>query len=147
MVHVITLRRELVLTSTAVHTGNANISFDTKNVIYVITCLGCKFYIGGTGNNLRARARVHKQNINKPVHKQINLSEHIDDGRHKHFHFFQCYKLTAGDNICRWNKEFKRFIRILKRGLKCIAIWFVIIILFRFSRTFYPIENVFTMTS
>ena len=42
-------------------------SCDKKNVIYVITCPGCKeFYIGETENTLRARVRVHKQHINTP---------------------------------------------------------------------------------
>ena len=67
-------------------TVNANMSCDTKNVIFAITCPGCnEFYIGETGNTLRARVRVHKQhfntpdyrqNFNTPDYRQLGLSEH-----------------------------------------------------------------------
>ena len=40
-------------------------SCETKNLIYVITCHGCnEFYIGETSTTLRARIRVHKQQMN-----------------------------------------------------------------------------------
>lgn len=102
-------------------TVNANMSCDTKNVICVITCPGCKeFYIGETGNTLRARVRVHKQHINTPEYRQIALSEHLDVCGHKQFHIFPFYKLTGGDNICRREKE-KHFIRTLKPKLNNVV--------------------------
>ena len=54
-------------------------SCETKNLIYVITCHGCnEFYIGETSTTLRARIRVHKQQMNHAEYRQIKLSEHWD---------------------------------------------------------------------
>jgi len=52
----------------------------SKNLIYVITCNGCKeHYIGQTGDHLHSRMRVHKKQIKDPSTRQINVSQHIDE--------------------------------------------------------------------
>ena len=58
---------------------NANMTCESKDVIYVITCAGCnEYYIWETSNTLHARVRVHKQHINLPEYRQINLSAHLE---------------------------------------------------------------------
>ena len=82
---------------------------------------GCKeFYIGETGNTLRARIHVHEQHINTPEYRQIALCEHLDVCGHKQFHIFPFDKLIGGDNICRREKE-KHFIRTSKPKLNNVV--------------------------
>ena len=58
---------------------NTNMSCDTRDVIYVITCPWCnEYYIGETSNTLRSRVRVHRQQINTPEYRQIQLSAHLE---------------------------------------------------------------------
>lgn len=96
---------------------NANMSCDTKNVLYVITCPGCQeYYIGETSNPLRARIRVHKQQINTPAYRQIRLSEHLDVCGEKQFHVFPFYKCLGNSDIMRFEKE-KHFINVFKPKL------------------------------
>jgi Tfp pilus assembly protein PilV len=71
-------------------------SCDTRDVIYVITCPGCnEYHIGETSNTLRSRARVHKQQINTPAYRQIQLSAHIETCGNKQFTIFSFYKLET----------------------------------------------------
>ena len=50
----------------------------SKNLVYCITCAGCnKYYIGQTGDCLRNRVTVHRQQINHPELRQIDLSGHL----------------------------------------------------------------------
>ena len=52
----------------------------TKNMIYCIKCNGCKKdYIGQTGDQLKNRTTVHRQQINNHETRQISLSEHLDN--------------------------------------------------------------------
>ena len=56
---------------------NANMTCESKDVIYVMTCAGYnEYYIWETSNTLRTR--VHKQHINLPEYRQINLSAHLE---------------------------------------------------------------------
>ena len=51
----------------------------SKHLIYAIVCRGCnEVYIGSTGNELRRRMTVHRQQTRVPETRQIQLSEHID---------------------------------------------------------------------
>ena len=93
---------------------NANMTCESKDVIYVITCAGCnEYYIGETSNTLRARVRVHKQHINSPEYRQINLSAHLETCGKKQFSIFPFYKLRNASAIQRREKE-KHFICTLK---------------------------------
>lgn len=101
-------------------TVNADMSCETKNLIYVITCPGCnEFYIGETSTTLRARIRVHKQHINNPQYRQIKLSEHLDICGKRQFTVFPFYKMS-GNQIQRREKE-KHFITTLKPKLNSIV--------------------------
>ena len=56
----------------------SNMSCISKNLIYCIICNGCsKEYIGQTGDCLRNRVTVHRQQINHEELRQIDLSGHI----------------------------------------------------------------------
>ncbi|XP_061175938.1 uncharacterized protein LOC133184880 [Saccostrea echinata] len=102
-------------------TVNANMSCDTKNVIYVITCPGChQYYIGETSNPLRARVRVHRQHINSPEYRQIPLSEHLDRCGNKQFTIFPFYKLSNESDIQGREKE-KHFIHVFKPKLNNLS--------------------------
>ena len=95
-------------------------SCDTKDVIYVITCPGCnEYYIGETGNTLRARVRVHKQHINRPEYRQLQLSAHLETCGNKQFTIFPFYKLKCAGAIQRREKE-KHFIHTLKPKLNSL---------------------------
>ena len=55
----------------------SNMNCNAKNVIYLIRCSGCnKEYIGQT-SNLRARVRIHKQQILNPNLRTLYVSKHI----------------------------------------------------------------------
>ena len=89
-------------------------SCETKNHIYVITCHGCnEYYIGETSTTLRARIRVHKQQINHAEYRQNKLSEHLDICGKKQFSVFPFYKILIESNFIRKEKE-KYFIKIFK---------------------------------
>ena len=97
---------------------NSNMSCNSKNFIYVITCAGFnKFYIRETGTSLRARIPVHKQHINVPEYRKIKLSEHIDVCGHGQFPF---YKLLS-DNAIEWRGKEKYFIQLLKPSIKSLS--------------------------
>ncbi len=50
----------------------------SKNVLYLITCLGCcEQYVGMTNDTLAARMRVHRQHINTPKYRKLGVSRHI----------------------------------------------------------------------
>ena len=67
-------------------------SCTSNNLIYVITCVGCgKNYIGETGDVLRNRVTVHKQQIRDP-------RKHIDEcatGLAPQFTIFPFYKILS----------------------------------------------------
>jgi hypothetical protein len=82
----------------------------SENLIYVITCSGCgDHYIGQTGNGLRQRITVHKQQIRFPEYRQIPLSEHIETcagNRQPNFRVFPLYLCSDNfSNLQRINKE------------------------------------------
>lgn len=101
-------------------TINNNMSCQTRNLIYVITCSGCgELYIGETGNTLRERIRIHKQHINSPEYRKIKLSEHLDVCGKKSFTVFPFYKMCECNTSERREKE-KHFIRIYKPKLNSL---------------------------
>ena len=50
----------------------------SKNVLYIITCQGCKEqYVGMTNTRLCDRMRVHRQHINDPNYRHLKVSHHL----------------------------------------------------------------------
>ena len=46
----------------------------SQNLVYCMKCNGCgKDYIGQTGDQLKTRMTVHRQQINNPETRQIKL--------------------------------------------------------------------------
>ena len=55
-------------------------SCDAKNLIYVFQCSGCQEeYIGETGDTLRHRLTVHRQQIGDARLRMLYVSGHIKD--------------------------------------------------------------------
>ena len=51
---------------------------NTMNLLYVLICNGCNSqYIGGTGNELKTRMTVHRQQIRDPKLRNLKVSKHI----------------------------------------------------------------------
>ena len=90
-----------------------SMSCTSNNLIYVITCAGCgKNYIGETGDVLRNRVTVHKQQIRDPSTRMLGVSKHIDEcavGLTPQFSIFPFYKILSSSENMRKNKE-KLFI-------------------------------------
>ena len=92
----------------------------SRNLLYIIQCGKCKeLYIGETGCTLQARIRVHKQHINVPEYRQIQLSEHLDECGQKVFSVFPFFKLYTDDALTRKEKE-RHFINLFKPSLNSI---------------------------
>nr|XP_022299146.1 uncharacterized protein LOC111107980 [Crassostrea virginica] len=59
-------------------TIKTSMSCTSSNLIYVIICAGCgENYIGQTGDTLRHRMTVHRQQIREPKYQCTLVSEHI----------------------------------------------------------------------
>ena len=95
-------------------------SCDVQNVVYVMTCAGCnKEYIGETGDYLRKRMNVHRQQIRDPNTRMLYVSEHIDmcaASKHPVFRVFPLLKINSDNSTLRKEKE-KFLIRIFKPAL------------------------------
>ena len=100
-----------------------NMTCASQNLIYVIKCNGCgEEYIGQTGDTLRARVRVHKQQIRDPSCRCIPLSGHIDScggNQTPNFSIFPFYKILSDSDEKRKIKE-NFFIKLFQPKLNCI---------------------------
>ena len=86
----------------------ANMDCTTKNLIYVLTCQGCKQYYIGHTNDLRARVRVHKQQIKDTSIMGMKVSTHIAQcarNLDRKFEIFPFYKMNTDDKKQRESKE------------------------------------------
>ena len=96
----------------------------TKNLIYCITCQGCKRqYIGETGDILRNRVRVHRQQIRQKEYRQLKLSEHLEQcagSIEPCFLITPFYKMNVEDKMKRCLKE-EFFINKFKPELNAIT--------------------------
>ena len=81
----------------------------STNLVYVITCAGRgQNYIGETGDVLRNRVTVHKQQISDPDTRMLGVSVHIDEcaaGLTPQFTIFPFYKILSSTESMRKNKE------------------------------------------
>ena len=98
----------------------------SKNLIYCIQCEGCeKNYIGQTGDQLRNRMTIHRQQISHPELRQIGLSQHIDrcpGERHPNFKGIPFYKVGKDCEETRKTME-KYFIKKFKPELNEIPLY------------------------
>ena len=81
----------------------------STNLIYVRTSAGCGHnYIGETGDVLRNRVTVHKQQIRDPHTRMLGVSKHIDEcaaALTPQFTIFPFYKILSPSEVMRKNKE------------------------------------------
>lgn len=95
----------------------------SKNLLYCIICRGCnKEYIGQTGDCLRNRVTVHRQQINHPELRQIELSGHLADcakNQTTQFDIIPFYKIREDNESLRKTME-HYFIKKFKPELNKI---------------------------
>ena len=88
-----------------------NMDCSSKNLLYVIKCSGCgKDYIGETGNELRKRMTVHRQQIRDPTINMIPLSAHLRicaKDKENNFTLFPFYKFADNTTETQLNKNVK----------------------------------------
>ena len=86
----------------------AKMDCDAEDIIYLLNCGGChKQYIGETGE-LRARVRIHKQQIRDPNLQTLYVSHHIAHctvGKKKLFEIILFYFVNHGDRLYREEVE------------------------------------------
>lgn len=109
---------KLELTNGSTITPNRDLSCDSENLIYCVLCKGCnKCYIGQTGNSLRQRFTVHRQQIRDPNTRMIDLSEHLEIcANSTNYSIFPFYKVAKPIKSLRLAKE-AHFIGLFKPGL------------------------------
>lgn len=87
----------------------SHMSCNVRNLIYVIQCGGCQEeYIGETGDTLRHRLTVHRQQIRNPNVRMLYVSEHISICSRQpgiKFKVFPLYKMRTDSIIARKLKE------------------------------------------
>ena len=94
-----------------------NFTCTTKNVIYVLICENCgEEYIGETGNQLKTRITVHRQQIRDENVRHLYVSKHIYQCGKGKFKIFPFYKIKQDDEMERKMKE-KLFINKFKPQL------------------------------
>lgn len=96
---------------------NKNMSCKSKNIIYVLTCSGCKkLYVGETKIELRRRITLHRQHINHPQYSMLPVSQHIRNCSPNNFSVIPIFQLPkCSDDIRR--KQESYFITQLKPQL------------------------------
>ena len=81
----------------------------TSSVIYGLQCSNCKeFYTGQTGGPLQRRITVHRQHINHPRYRILQVSHHIATcaaGFNPQFRVFPFYKAINLTDQERETKE------------------------------------------
>ena len=95
-------------------------SCDAKNIIYVIKCKGCdEEYMGETGDTLRHRLTVHRQQIRDARVRILYVSNHIANCARFQpvkFSILPLYKMQTDCVSARKMKE-KHFISLFKPKL------------------------------
>lgn len=104
---------------------NRNMNCQSRNVIYIIRCKGCNdIYVGQTGDLLRNRLTVHRQQINNTLYMILNVSHHISSCSRNPMKLFEAapiYQMhPMSSRIDRERKE-KCFISMLKPVLNSVT--------------------------
>ena len=95
-------------------------SCEVRNLIYVIRCGGCQEeYIGETGDTLRHRLTVHRQQIRDASTRMLYVSGHIANyakNQSIKFQILPLYKMQNDNMTSRKMKE-NYFINLFKPKL------------------------------
>ena len=113
---------ELVLKTGVIVRPNARFECTTRNILYLIVCLGClEYYLGQTGDETRNRFTVHRQHMKLEYNDApVKADPHIricGKGKYLVFPFFKPKESTE---VYRMQQE-KRWIRILKPKLNSLV--------------------------
>lgn len=102
----------------------SSITCESSNLIYVITCAGCgENYIGQTGDTLRHRMTVHRQQLRETKYQCTAVSGHLRNCAKNIFPnltvcpIYKFYKITTEKE--RETKE-KHFISLYKPKLNAL---------------------------
>ena len=118
--HLIT-ENEFTLQRRKTFKAKYSMSCEVKNLIYVTRCNGChEEYIGETGDTLRHRVTVHKQQIRDVSTRMLYVSGHIDHWtRNKpiKFKIWPLYKMQS-DNAAQRKNEGTLFHKFIQAKIK-----------------------------
>ena len=95
----------------------------SRNVLYIITCNGCKEqYVGMTTCTLAMRFNTHRLHIRKKEHRQLGVSQHLDECNSKtpEFTVAAFYKFS-GDKVQGLAKE-QQFIKMFQPSLNKLTL-------------------------
>ncbi len=100
---------------------NARFDCMSRNLNYILTCGGCKEnYIGQTGDTLRNRMAVHRQQSKDGcLFIPVKADKHFNTCANGSFTVFPFYKPRHNTNIYREVYE-KRWINIVKPKLNAL---------------------------
>ena len=113
----INIGTQLTLSNGKIIRPNSDFNCGSENLIYCVVCDNCnETYIGQTGNSLRERFRVHRQQIRDPTVRQIDLSEHLDICSRGKYKVFPFYKMNEQNEYKRLARE-THFIKIFEPKL------------------------------
>ena len=97
-----------------------NMNCNSKDLIYVLQCRGCHaLYVGQTGDTLRSRTRVHRQQVKDRDYRVLFVSKHISSCSQSDppFSIIPILKLPPNcDRAYRENKE-KWCISVIRPSL------------------------------
>ena len=93
----------------------------STNLLYVLICSGCKNeYIGETGDTLRAKMRVHRQQIQDDNYRILHVSKHIHECAkefHPQFKVMPFYKMSPDSTKIEREVKERQFIKKCKPSL------------------------------
>ena len=97
---------------------NESMNCASKNIIYALVCQGCsEFYIGETGNTLRERTRVHKQQITDIKYRNLYVSKHVHECGENNFKIIPIHSLNTNSTTLQRRSKEKFYIDTLKPKL------------------------------
>ena len=71
---------------------NKDLSYNSKNAVYMIECNKCKeIYVGST-QSLNTSISLHKSNINIPENGKLNVSKHLYEYSQRKFKIMPIYQ-------------------------------------------------------
>ena len=98
---------------------NANMTCESRNVIYLLTCNNCQEnYIGFTTQNLQKRMTLHRQQIQHKEYTILNFSKHIQNCK-KYFSVLPIFYIPYLSQYLLSKME-NYFIQLLKPKLNFI---------------------------
>lgn len=93
---------------------NESMTCASSNLIYVLKCSKCpEYYVGETGNTLRTRVRVHKQQITDDNYRHMKVSKHIHCCGKDNFSIMPIHKMSSNSNVTSRKHKEQQFLQLL----------------------------------